>query len=108
MLGAYVLLEILRAWVLVTLGPYWTTRIITLPNAALVQTGPYRYVRHPNYWIVVFEIALLPLVFGEIAVAVVFSVLNAVLLFWRIRIENAALANRRAHHASPGTLVRSR
>lgn len=95
-LGAYVVLELLRVWVLVTLGPYWTTRIITLPDAPLVETGPYRYLRHPNYWIVVGEVALLPLVFGETAIAIIFSLLNAALLFWRIRIENAALATRRA------------
>lgn len=95
LLVAYLGLEILRIWVLVSLGPYWTTRIITLPHAPLIETGPYRYVRHPNYWIVVGEVALLPLVFGEISVAVIFSVLNAALLFWRIRIENGVLAARR-------------
>lgn len=100
-LGAYVVLEILRVWVLVTLGPYWTTRIITLADAPLIETGPYRYIRHPNYWIVIGEVALLPLVFGEVAVAVIFSALNGALLFWRIRIENAALAARRAHRPPP-------
>ncbi|HEY4125210.1 MAG TPA: isoprenylcysteine carboxylmethyltransferase family protein [Rhizomicrobium sp.] len=98
-LGAYIVFEMLRFWVLMTLGPYWTTRIITLPNAPLVETGPYRYIRHPNYVVVIGEIALLPLVFGEIAVAVIFSLLNAALLFWRIRIENAALADRRMHRS---------
>lgn len=105
-LGAYVVLEILRVWVLVTLGPYWTTRIITLPDAPLVETGPYRYVRHPNYWIVVGEVALLPMVFGEVEIAIVFSLLNAALLFWRIRIENAALAGRRLHRSPPDALAR--
>jgi methyltransferase len=105
-LGGYIVLEILRVWVLLTLGPYWTTRIITLPDAPLIETGPYRYVRHPNYWIVVGEVALLPLVFGEVVVAAVFSVLNAGLLFWRIRIENAALAARRAHPTPPDALAR--
>jgi methyltransferase len=94
-LGAYIVLEILRAWTVVSLGPYWTTRILTLPDAPLVKRGPYRFVRHPNYLIVVGEIALLPLVFGEIWVAVVFTVLNAGLLAWRIRAEEAALAPRR-------------
>ena len=73
----FVVLQGLRVWVLATLGPYWTTRIITKPGAPLVRRGPYRYVRHPNYLIVAGEIAVLPLVFGEIAVAVVFTVLNA-------------------------------
>jgi methyltransferase len=93
---AYVVLEVLRLWVLLSLGPYWTTRIISLPKAPLVRKGPYRFVRHPNYWIVVGEIALLPLVFGETVVATLFSLLNAALLFWRIRVENAALAARKA------------
>ena len=68
-----------------------------LPGAPLVQTGPYRYLRHPNYWVVVGEIAVLPLVFGEIAVAIVFSILNAGMIAWRIRAEDAALADRRGH-----------
>ncbi|HVZ68033.1 MAG TPA: isoprenylcysteine carboxylmethyltransferase family protein [Rhizomicrobium sp.] len=93
---AYAVIEVLRIWVLLSLGPYWTTRIISLPDAPLVRKGPYRFFRHPNYLIVVCEIALLPLVFGEIAVSAVFSLLNAALLFWRIRVENAALAERRA------------
>lgn len=94
-LVAYIVLEILRVWVLLALGPYWTTRIITVPKAPLVRRGPYRFLRHPNYWIVVGEIALLPLVFGENSVAAAFSILNAALLFWRIKVENAALAERR-------------
>lgn len=93
-LAAYVILEALRAWTVLSLGPYWTTRIITLPDAPLVRRGPYRFVRHPNYLIVTGEIALLPLVFGEIWVAVAFSLLNAGLLFWRIREEESALAPR--------------
>jgi len=85
-----------RIWVIATLGPYWTTRIITLDGAPLIRSGPYRFVRHPNYLIVAGEIAVLPLVFGEVAVCLVFSVLNAALLFWRIRQEDAALSVRRA------------
>jgi methyltransferase len=90
----FVLLQAARLWVIATLGPFWTTRIITLPGAPLVRKGPYRILRHPNYAIVAGEIAMLPLVFGEVAVAIVFSILNALLLTWRIRIENAALAPR--------------
>jgi methyltransferase len=78
------------------LGRYWTTRIITLPDAALVRTGPFRYLRHPNYLLVVAEIAVLPLAFGAVAVAAVFSALNLMLLARRIRIEERALAPRRA------------
>jgi methyltransferase len=91
----FLLLQALRIWVIATLGPYWTTRIITLPGAPLIRQGPYRFFRHPNYIIVTGEIAALPLVFGEIWVAVIFSVLNAGVLTWRIRVENEALRERR-------------
>jgi methyltransferase len=93
-LAGYIVLQVLRVWTVLSLGPFWTTRIVTLPDAPLVRRGPYRFVRHPNYLIVAAEIALLPLVFGEIAVAAIFTVLNAALLFWRIREEENALAPR--------------
>jgi len=95
-LAGYVALELLRAWTMWSLGLYWTTRIVTLPDAPLVRRGPYRFLRHPNYVIVTGEIALLPLIFGELWVAAIFSLLNAMLLFSRIREEESALAPRRA------------
>ena len=84
----------LRIWVIASLGPYWTTRILTL-DAPLVVKGPYRVVRHPNYLAVAGEIATLPLAFGQWRIALVFSLLNAALLYWRIRIEDQALSARR-------------
>ncbi|MGZ5935514.1 MAG: isoprenylcysteine carboxyl methyltransferase family protein [Rhizomicrobium sp.] len=92
----FILLQLCRVWVIATLGPYWTTRIITLPGAPLVRAGPYRFVRHPNYLVVAGEIAMLPLAFGEMDVAIAFTILNAAMLAWRIRQEDAALAVRRA------------
>lgn len=85
----------LRIWVIATLGPYWTTRIITL-DEPLVLKGPYRFVRHPNYLAVAGEIASLPLAIGQWRVALVFTLLNAGLLYWRIRIEDRALSPRRS------------
>jgi methyltransferase len=90
-LGIFVLLEVARLWVLATLGPRWTTRIIVLPDAPLVHRGPYRFVNHPNYWVVIGEIAVLPLVFGLWQVALVFTLLNAIVLAIRISSENRAL-----------------
>lgn len=89
-LAAYLVLQALRAWVLVSLGPRWTTRIITVPGEAPVRRGPYRFVSHPNYLVVAGEIAVLPLVFGLPGYAAVFSVLNGVVLAIRIRAERAA------------------
>lgn len=94
LLGIYVVLQTMRVWVVATLGPYWTTRIITVPNAPLVRRGPYRFFRHPNYVVVCAEIAVLPLAFHAVELAIVFSILNAALLSWRIRIEESALAKR--------------
>jgi methyltransferase len=77
--------------VVATLGPRWTTRIIVLPGEDLVKEGPYRFLNHPNYWIVAGEIAVLPLVFGLPWVALIFTILNAVVLTVRVREENRAL-----------------
>ena len=90
-LAVFVLLQLARIWVLATLGSRWTTRIIILPGAPLVRAGPYRWVDHPNYMIVIGEIAALPLTFGLWAVALIFTLLNAAVLTIRIREENRAL-----------------
>jgi methyltransferase len=95
-LGLFILLQAARLWIVVTLGPYWTTRIISLPGTPLVRCGPYHLMRHPNYLVVIGEIALLPLVFGAWQIAVVFSIFNLALLAWRRRVEDEALADRRA------------
>ena len=91
LLGLYVLIQVARVWVIATLGRRWTTRIIVLPHAPLVASGPYRFVDHPNYVVVALEIAVLPMVFGLVELALLFSVLNAAVLFIRIRAENQAL-----------------
>jgi methyltransferase len=90
-LALFVLIELARIWVLASLGRRWTTRIIVLPDAPLVRRGPYRFVNHPNYVVVVSEIAVLPLVFGLWRIALIFTLLNAAALAVRIRAENRAL-----------------
>jgi len=90
-LGVYLALQVLRAWVLLSLGSRWTTRIIVVPGETLVRRGPYRFIPHPNYVVVAAEIAVLPLVFGLTTYAIVFSLLNAAVLWLRIRTENTAL-----------------
>jgi methyltransferase len=87
----FLLIEAGRVWVLRTLGNRWTTRIIVMPGEKLIEAGPYRFVRHPNYLVVIGEIAVLPLVFGLWDVAIIFSLLNAAMLTVRIRTENRAL-----------------
>jgi methyltransferase len=91
-LAVFVLLQLARAWILVTLGRRWTTRILVLPGAPLIKNGPYRFLSHPNYAVVAGEIAVLPLCLGLFWYAVAFSILNAAVLFIRIRAEAAALS----------------
>lgn len=91
LLALFGVLQLMRVWVLATLGPRWTTRIIVTDSARLVKTGPFRFLRHPNYTVVTAEIAILPLVFGLMWVAVLFTLLNAAMLYVRIGAENRAL-----------------
>jgi methyltransferase len=91
LLALFALVEVARVWVLRTLGPRWTTRIIVVPGERLVARGPYRFVSHPNYVVVAAEIALLPLVFGLWQIAALFTLLNAAVLAVRISAENSAL-----------------
>ena len=90
-LAVFVVLQALRVWVIATLGARWTTRIVVLPGSPLVASGPYRFVAHPNYCVVAGEILVLPLVFGLVGYGIVFSALNAAVLWIRIRAEDAAL-----------------
>ncbi len=95
LIGIFVLLQAARVWVIASLGPYWTTRIIVLKDAPLVRRGPYKFLSHPNYVVVALEIAVLPLAFGEVWIALVFSILNASVLFLRIHEEERTLGPRR-------------
>ena len=88
----FAVMQGLRLWVLATLGERWTTRIIVLPGAPLVAAGPYRYLSHPNYAVVVGEIALLPLALHLPWLALLFTILNAAVLAIRIRVEARALS----------------
>lgn len=94
-LSAFLALQGARLWVLASLGRYWTTRVITLPQAPLVRRGPYRWVRHPNYLVVALEIPLLALAFGLPWESLGFGAANIALLAWRIRVEERVLADRR-------------
>lgn len=92
-LAVFALLQLFRIWIIATLGERWTTRIVIIPGAPLIATGPYRFLKHPNYLVVALEIAVLPLTFGLVVYALVFSALNAGVLFIRIRAEEVALKN---------------
>ena len=91
-LGLFLIAQILRYMVILSLGKLWNTRIIIVPNAKLVRTGLYSFIKHPNYLIVALELFVTPLIFGAWLTAIVFSVLNAILLLgFRIPAEERAL-----------------
>ena len=96
LVALFALLQLGRVWVLATLGSRWTTRIIVVPGEKLVERGPFQLVRHPNYLIVILELAFLQLAFGLWKIAFLFSLLNAAVLTIRIRTEEKALAAGRA------------
>lgn len=93
-LGVYAVLQILRVYILGTLGKRWTTRIIVLPNETKVTKGPFGLVPHPNYLLVIAEIMVAPLVLGLWEVAAIFGALNAAVLVIRISAEERAWAAR--------------
>ncbi|NJO33173.1 MAG: hypothetical protein HC869_08525 [Rhodospirillales bacterium] len=99
LIGLFVLLQAARYWVIATLGPYWTHRIIALDEAPIISSGPYRFVKHPNYVITVAETLLLPVAFSAVALALIMTAIWVAVLNYKIRLENAALARR--HGSNP-------
>ena len=87
----YFLILVFKAWVVLSLGKFWNTKIFHISNLPLVKKGPYRYIKHPNYMIVIAEIAVIPLAFHLYFTAITFTILNAMMLFVRIKEENRAL-----------------
>lgn len=84
----FILLLLFKFWALASLGKYWNTKIFRVPDASPVKKGPYKFFKHPNYFIVICEIAIIPLVFHLYYTAIIFTVLNAAMLSVRIRVEN--------------------
>ncbi len=95
LLALYLLLQVARYWIIASLGRYWTHRIITLDNAPVVKTGPYAFIRHPNYMVTLIETMLLPMVFGAWGLALIMTAIWAAVLHYKILLEDAALASRK-------------
>ncbi len=89
----YFLLLAFKVWIIVSLGKYWNTKIYRIPNAPLIKKGLYRFIKHPNYMVVIIEIALIPFIFHLYFTAILFTILNLVMLAVRINVEDKALKN---------------
>jgi len=103
LLVAYLVLQVVRYWVIGTLGRYWTHRIITLEKAPVVKAGPYRFVRHPNYVVTVIETFLLPSVFGAYALGVIMGAVWTAVIAYKIGLEDKALSARRKDVSAAGS-----
>jgi methyltransferase len=90
-LAALAAVTAFRYWTIASLGEYWSTRVVVVPGTRLVRAGPYRFLRHPNYLVIVLEFLLLPLLMRAPVTLVLFSIANLAALRQRIRIEEAAL-----------------
>ena len=94
LIGVYAVLQAARYWVIATLGPYWTHRIITIDDAPMVSSGAFRFLKHPNYAITVAETLLLPVAFSAVALGLIMTAIWVAVLNYKIRLEDAALARR--------------
>lgn len=87
----YLLFLAFKVWVILSLGKFWNTKIYHISDFPLIKNGVYKYVKHPNYLIVIAEIAIIPLVFHLYFTAIAFTVLNAIMLSVRVKEENKVL-----------------
>lgn len=102
----YLALQIVRYWIIGTLGKYWTHRIFTLDHAPVVRRGPYRYIRHPNYAVTIIETFLLPMVFGSVALGIIMGAVWSSVLVYKIRLEDEGLSSRRQQPETPRAIPR--
>ena len=89
----YFLLIAVKIWTILSLEKFWNTKIYHIQNFPLIKKGLYKYFKHPNYMIVIAEIAVIPLAFHLYYSAIIFTILNAIMLFVRINEENKILEN---------------
>jgi len=91
LLVVYFVLLAFKTWIITSLGKFWNTKIFHIAGIALVKKGPYKYFKHPNYLVVIAEIAVIPLAFHLYYTAIFFTLLNMIVLYVRVREENKAL-----------------
>jgi methyltransferase len=95
LIAVFAVLQAARVWVLTTLGPRWTTRIILMPEKPLIVGGPFKFMKHPNYAVVALEIFVLPMAFGLFWFAIISGAINLCILAGRISVEEQALSSKR-------------
>jgi len=80
-----------KYWAIATLGPRWTFRVLVPPRSSLIQHGPYRFMRHPNYLGVMGELVGVALMAHALISGPIAVVLFAGIIAARIRVEERAL-----------------
>lgn len=101
--AVFVCAQLIRVWSISSLGRYWNTKIIVLPNVEVVKRGPYRFIKHPNYLVVSIELLVVPLMFGAYMTACLFTILNVLMLSIRIPAEEKALRELTEYEGSLGS-----
>ncbi|WP_413309258.1 isoprenylcysteine carboxylmethyltransferase family protein [Bacillus sp. 1P10SD] len=91
LLIVFIVTQLVRLWAITSLGRYWNTKILILANAKVIKKGPYRFIRHPNYFVVAIELLVVPLLFSSYLTAILFTIFNAIILSRRIQEEEKAL-----------------
>lgn len=91
MLVVFLLLQAMRWWAIIHLGKYWTTRIVVIPLTFRITTGPYRFLKHPIYFVLLCEVMALSLTFGQLAIGCIATGLIALWIRWRVREENRVM-----------------
>jgi methyltransferase len=104
--AVFVCVQLIRVWAISSLGRYWNTKIIVLPNVDVVRKGPYRFIKHPNYLVVSLELLVVPLLFGAYITACLFTLLNILMLSIRIPAEEKALQELTEYEGSFGACNR--
>lgn len=100
LIGVYLGLQVFRYWSISALGPYWTYRIITKDDEPIITSGPFHYVRHPNYWVMIAETFVLPAAFGAWALACIMAAIETAAVVYKIKLEDEALEIRRQRSAT--------
>lgn len=106
LLAALIVVQLIRYWAIASLGRFWNTKIIVVPDADIVRRGPYRFLRHPNYTVVILEFAIIPLLFDAYITFAIFSILNVFILRHRIRVEEEGLSAHTTYTAAMGSRLR--
>jgi methyltransferase len=102
MFALFLLSNVLRWWVMASLKSHWNVQVMDSARLGVVSTGPYRWVRHPNYVAVFVELVSLPLIYSAWITAIFAAIGNAWVLHNRLAVEDKMLLANPDYRAAMG------